>query len=63
MISPGGVQSFVLKKLWEVEPVLGAVWAMTAAHLASVWGLEMVMPRFAISGVATEEGLSDSSGL
>lgn len=55
MIDPGDAQSFVLKRLWEVGPVLGAVWAMTAAHLASVWSLEMAMPRLEIYEVERGE--------
>ena len=62
-INPGVVESFLLKRLWEVGRALGAVWATTTAHLASVRGLEMAMPRFAKSGVATEEHWSGSSGL
>lgn len=63
MRDPGDVQSFVLKRLWESGPARGAVWAMTAAHFASVWSLEMAMPRFARSGVAIGEDWSGSSEL
>ena len=55
MINPEDAQSFVLKRLWEVGLVLGAVWAMTAAHLASMWSLEMELPRLGIYEVEREE--------
>ena len=55
MIDLGDGRSFVLKRLWEVGPALGVVWAMTAAHLASSWTLQMAMPLAVISGVATVE--------
>ena len=58
-----GVRSFALNMPWEVEPALGVIWVMIAGRSAAVWILEEVRDRSAISGVATEEDLSDSSGL
>ena len=49
--------------LWEVEPALGVIWVIFAGHSAAGWILEKVRDRPAISGVATEEDPSDSSGL
>ncbi len=63
MINLGDVESFVPRRPWELGRARGAVWAMTAARLASVRGLEMVIPRFALSEVAIEEHWSGSSGL
>ena len=63
MIGPGGVQSFLLKRLWEVGSARGAVWAMMAAHLDSERKSEMAMPRFEISGVPIEGRWSDLSVL
>ena len=57
------VRSFALNMLWEVEPALGVIWVMGAGHPAAGWILEKVRDRSATSGVATEEDLSDSSGL
>ena len=63
MIDPEDELSFALKRLLDVEPALGAVWATTAAHLAPMGSLQVEMHRFAKCGVATEEGWSDSSEL
>ena len=57
------VRSFALNMPWEVEPAPGAIWVMIAGHSAAVWILEKVRDRSAIFEVATEEDLSDSSGL
>ena len=57
------VRSFALNMLWEVEPALGVIWVMVAGHSAVVRILEKVRDRSVISGVATEEDLSDLSGL
>ena len=63
MRGPGDVQSFALKRLWEVRPALGEVWAMMARPPAAVWILEVALPRFAIFGVEIEEDQSGLSGL